>query len=98
MDGGKSAATWPGLRALLVEAIRSGRLSSREVMEELGVSSGRLAGWCRAEGRGRGRGRGRAGVASDPSPWAAVTLVGGRSAAPGGTESGELISPTNPGE
>jgi hypothetical protein len=58
MDGGDSdPVAWLDLRASIVEGIRSGLLSGREVMEELGVSSGTLGGWCRAEDVRRGRGR-----------------------------------------
>ena len=37
------------LRRRVVEAVRSGLVTGREVIEELGISSGVLGGWCRAE-------------------------------------------------
>ena len=75
MDGGDSKdVAWLELRASIVEGIRSGLFTGQEVMAELGVSSGTLGGWCRAEDVRRGRGRHEA--ASSPSPFAAVSLVG----------------------
>jgi hypothetical protein len=79
MDGGDSdPATWLDLRASIVESIRSGLVSGREVMAELGVSSGTLGGWCRAEDLRRGRERRAPRAAS--SPFAAVSLVGAAAA------------------
>ena len=75
MDGGDSdPVAWHDLRASIVESLRSGLVSGREVMAELGVSSGTLGGWCRAEDVRHGRGRRE--VTPSPSPFAAVSLVG----------------------
>jgi hypothetical protein len=75
MDGGDSdPVAWLDLRASIVEGIRSGLFTGQEVMEELGVSSGTLGRWCRAEDVRGGRRRREA--APSTSPFAAVSLVG----------------------
>jgi hypothetical protein len=68
---------WRKTRAEVVEAIRTGRITGREVMEELGISSALLGGWCRAEQVRR------EGVAKDADPvaparFAEVRLIGDR--------------------
>ncbi len=42
-------AEWLERRRELVAAVRSGRVTAREVMAELGVSGSVYGGWCRAE-------------------------------------------------
>lgn len=61
---------WISRRAEVVDAIRSGLFTGREVMERLGISAAELGGWCRAEQTRRSR-RG-----ASPKEFAEVSLVG----------------------
>ncbi|HEX5828615.1 MAG TPA: hypothetical protein VFY23_13905 [Candidatus Limnocylindrales bacterium] len=68
---------WRTTRAEVVEAIRTGRITGREVMEELGISSALLGGWCRAE-QVRRDGAVKAAGPVVPPRFAEVRLVGDR--------------------
>lgn len=61
------------LRRRVVEAVRSGLMTGREVIEELGISSGVLGGWCRAEDARRAR---EAAGPAAASSFARVSVVG----------------------
>lgn len=60
------------LRRRVVEAVRSGLMTGREVIEELGISSGVLGGWCRSEDARRAREAARPAASS----FARVSVVG----------------------
>ena len=64
---------WLATRASIVRAIRSGAISAKSVIEELGVSASIVGGWCRAEDVRRR-------PAPDAIRFAEVTLAGRRSA------------------
>ena len=69
------------MRASLVDAVRSGLFTGREVMERLGMTAGEWGGWCRAEQVRRSKAAGRSGGTSAPR-LARVSLVGPRARAP----------------
>ena len=89
---------WISMRAQVVEAVRSGLLSGREVMECLGISSGVLGGWCRAEDSRASSPRAPAFSevsligGAERSSSAVVLLRGGRRVrVPHGFDAGEIV-------
>ena len=72
MRGRDAEPEWIATRGEIVDSIRSGLFTGREVMDRLGISSGILGGWCRAEQMRRSKG---AAPASRPA-FAEVSLVG----------------------
>jgi transposase-like protein len=61
----RSSESWIETRRSIVEALEAGRITGSEVMAELGVSSGTLGGWVRAERVRRER---------TPGPFVAVEV------------------------
>lgn len=80
----ESAAGWVEVRGEIVDAIRSGLFTGREVMDGLGISSGILGGWFRAEQTRRAKGSGAftevtlVGDAPRRSPRVEIRVRGGR--------------------
>lgn len=69
------------MRASLIDAVRQGLFTGREVMAELGISQGEWGGWCRAEQVVRSKATGRSGGCRAPG-LARVSLVGPRARVP----------------
>jgi hypothetical protein len=51
----RGESSWDVTREAMVLAIESGRLSSKQVIEEFGIEAGTLGGWIRAERHRRER-------------------------------------------
>lgn len=49
MSGRGSSSEWSSLRGQVVDAIRSGRMTPKEVMAHLGIPAAVVGGWIRAE-------------------------------------------------
>jgi hypothetical protein len=77
----RSSSEGSSLRRQVVAAIRSGRITAKEVMAHLGIPAAVVGGWVRAETlRRSGRTPGSADVGATSSPFARVVLSRGRSA------------------
>ena len=75
MSGRGTSSEWSSLRGELVEAIRSGRMTPKEVMAHLGIPAAVVGGWIRAETlRRSGRASSSTGAAATSSPFARVVL------------------------
>ena len=62
---------WIARRGEIVDSIRSGLFTGREVIERLGITSGILGGWCRAEQMRRSKGA----ATSSRATFAEVSLI-----------------------
>lgn len=74
MSGRGTSSEWSSLRGEVVEAIRSGRMTPKEVMAHLGIPAAVVGGWIRAETlRRSGRASSSTGAAATSS-FARVVL------------------------
>ena len=80
-----AGSSWEETRRAMVEAVESGRLTAKQVMEELGVSSSAVGGWVAAERRRRAARSARTEfvrvdvpVRDRVAPLAVIWLRGGR--------------------
>lgn len=75
MNGRASSSEWSAERGRVVEAIRSGRMTPKEVMAHLGIPAAVVGGWIRAETlRRSGRVSTSTGASATSSPFARVVL------------------------
>ncbi len=75
MSGRGTSSEWSSLRGQVVDAIRAGRMTPKEVMAYLGIPAAVVGGWIRAETlRRSGHGSSSTGAPSTPSPFARVVL------------------------
>ena len=75
MNGRRLSSEWSSSRGQVVDAIRSGRMTPKEVMAHLGIPAAVVGGWIRAESlRRSGRVSTSTGGSATSSPFARVVL------------------------
>jgi hypothetical protein len=77
MGGRHEDADWLHRRREIVDAVRSGLITGKEAMKELGISAGTLGGWVRAEQQRRAQEEAPRVAGDRGQGFARVSLVGG---------------------
>ncbi len=74
MSGRGTSSEWSSLRGQVVDAIRSGRMTPKDVMAHLGIPAAVVGGWIRGEMLRRSGRACSTGAAPTSSPFAPVVL------------------------